>query len=135
VPVLLGVIVILLSALLVLSVKAFATPTASPSFTKAQAVTQADFVIPKHSHATWSLKLWSHGRLLGVSKGTSGTLSIALPTRSCTVQADVRTTSTGGSTIYYSGNRAVSVCCPPSSTGGVGGVTTSVTETGAALSK
>jgi hypothetical protein len=129
VPVLLSVIAVLLSALLLVSVKAFAGTTQSPTFATSPVVTQAKFVIPKGSDATWTLRLWSHGQLLGVTTGTSGVLSVALPgSQSCTIQADVRTTRSSGRFRYYSGLRSVSSCCPPLATSVAGGLTTSVSS-------
>jgi hypothetical protein len=108
-------------------VKAFASSPRSPSFTTAPTVTAARFAIPAGSHATWTLRLWSQGQLVGSQQGTSGTLSVALPAvQSCTLQADVRTTRPGGTVRYYSGLRThATACCPPP-VAGAGGLTTTV---------
>jgi hypothetical protein len=128
IPTLLSIIVVLLGVSLVLSVKAFAAPTQSPHFSTAPVVTQAHFVIPEDSDATWTLNVWLDGQLIGATSGTSGTLSVPLPAaQSCKYQADVRISQTNG-TRYYSGNRALSSCCPVSSTSAGGGVTTSVSS-------
>jgi hypothetical protein len=127
VPVLLGVIIALLAAVFVLSLRASAASVQSPTFTKSASVTGASFAIPKGSDATWTLRLWSHGQLIGSEQGTAGTLSVALPAaQSCTLQADVRTTRPKGAFRFYSGLRTHSVCCPPLPTGGGSGLTTSV---------
>jgi hypothetical protein len=126
VPVLLGVIVVLLGALLLLSVKAFASSPNRPAFTTAPAVTEAHFAIPPDNAATWTLRVWSQGVLLGSASGTSGTLSVPLPTTpTCTLQADLSTTGPGGKLHFNNGRRVHTMCCPSASTGG-SGVTTSV---------
>jgi hypothetical protein len=122
IPALLAIIVVLLGAVLLLSVKAFASSPQNPSFTTAPTVTAARFAIPPASHATWTLRLWSHGQLVGSEEGTSGTLSVPLPAvPSCTVQADVRTTRPDGRFRYYSGLRTHAACCPalPSADNGI----------------
>ena len=134
VPVLLAVIVVLVGALLGLSIRAFAFSATPPSFTSIPSVTGARFVIPKKSDATWTLRVWSHGQLLGKESGTSGTLSVALPApQICGIQADVQTTSSNGKSRYYSGHRTHEACCPtvtPSSavTAVVATPTTAVTK-------
>ena len=126
VPVLLSVIAVLFGMVAILSVKAFADSNSRPTFGVMPAVTNAQFSIPKSSHATWTLKLWSHGRLLGSTSGASGVLSVALPAmRDCGYQADVQKTRADGKTQYFSGNRVTSACCPPAPQGGTG---TSVTS-------
>jgi len=110
---LLGVICILLGALMLLSVKAFATAAPKPTFTSVPAVTAAQFAIPPDSGAAWSLRLWSHGQLLGSAKGTAGTLSVPVPVSdTCSIQADVRVTGPGGKFRYVKGTRMRSACCP-----------------------
>jgi hypothetical protein len=110
---LLGVIAVLLAALLLLSVKAFATAAPKPTFTSVPTVTAAQFAIPPGGDALWSLRLWSHGQLLGSAKGTAGTLSVSVPVSdACSVQADVRTTGPGGKMRYVKGTRMRSACCP-----------------------
>lgn len=98
VPALLGVIFILLGALLLLSVKAFTSSAQEPTFTSVPSATAARFAIPQGSDATWTLRVWSGGQLMGSTRGTSGTLSVSLPAPpTCHIQADIRTTRPGGS--------------------------------------
>jgi hypothetical protein len=130
VPVLLSVIVILLGALLVLSVKAFAAGPTKPNFSSVPVVTQAHFVIPKGTHATWTLKLFSHGQLLDTTSGTSGTLSVQLPAaQSCPYQADVQVAwPKRNIERTYSGNHVVSACCPSAAGDAHDDLTTSVSS-------
>ena len=115
VPALIGVIVVLLTALGVMSQEAFAGSVHGPSFSTGHVVTGATFAVPSGSDATWTLKLWSAGKLLGSETGTSGTLSVPVTgSPSCSLQADVQTTRARGKFRYYSGNRATSTCCPAS---------------------
>jgi hypothetical protein len=112
VPFLLSVIVILFAMVAILSVKAFAASTPSPTFSTVPAVTAAKFSIPKDGHAKWTLKLWSHGHLVGSTSGTSGVLSVSPPAApSCGFQADVQRTEANGHAVYVSGNRTTSACC------------------------
>jgi hypothetical protein len=116
VPVLLAVILVLLGALLLLSVKAFASSMPGPTFTTAPAVavTEARFAIPDGGSATWTLRVWSHGQLIGSSRGTSGVLTVPVPaTQACNFQADIRTTRPGGRFRYVTGKRILGACCPP----------------------
>jgi|SRR5579872_6913960 len=127
VPVLVTVILILVGALLVLSVKAFASSIPGPTFTTAPAVavTDARFAIPEGSTGTWTLRVWSHGQLIGSTRGTSGVLTVPVPaTQSCNFQADIRTTRPGGSFRYVTGKRILATCCPPGTAST--GLTTSV---------
>ncbi len=67
--------------------------------------------------STWTLRLWSHGTLEGTANGTSGTLTVAVPsTNDCTFQADVTVLPPGGQRYYYSGTRATVPGCGPVST-------------------
>jgi hypothetical protein len=78
--------------------------------------TQATFVIPGGPTSTWTLKLWSHGRLEGSDTATSGTLTVAVPTTfDCMFQADVTVAPEDGQSTYYSGTRATVPGCgiPP----------------------
>jgi hypothetical protein len=112
VPALVAVIAILLGALALVSMKAFAAATPSPTFSTGTMVTQAKFHIPNYSHQTWTLNLWSHGRLLGTTSGNSGTLSVPVASASCGVQADVKRTGPNGKSWYFDGARATTTCCP-----------------------
>ena len=75
-----------------------------PVFTSATVT----FVVP-HSSArtTWTLNLWSKGKLVGTDSATDGTLQVAVPsTPSCKFQADVLRDKT-----WYSGKDADVVNC------------------------
>jgi hypothetical protein len=114
VPLLLSVIALLFGMVVLLSVKAFALSNQRPVFSAVPAVTSAKFAIPRNNHASWTLKLWSHGRLIGSTTGTAGILSVSLPAMAgCGYQADIQRMGRNGNTVYFSGNRVRSACCPP----------------------
>ncbi|MGH9016219.1 MAG: hypothetical protein ACRDY1_00590, partial [Acidimicrobiales bacterium] len=96
------------------------TPAAQAAWYSSPSITsnEATFKIPAGPSFTWTLRLWSHGSLLGSSSGTTGRLTVAVPhTTDCTFQADVSRAPAGGSSTYYSGNRATMPSCgPPSQT-------------------
>jgi hypothetical protein len=76
------------------------------------ASTQATFTIPPVAGATWTLRLWSHARRQGQITGTSGTLSLPVPTDShCNLQADVLVKRPGGYRHFYSGQRVIEGGC------------------------
>ena len=112
VPLLLGLVALLTGALLFVSVNAFASQAPSPKFTAVPVVRAAQFTVPAGPSRTWVLRLWSHGKLLGTATGTSGTLSVPIPTTTCRYQADVRVVGANGKSYWTSGNRATSSCCP-----------------------
>ncbi|HVC70066.1 MAG TPA: hypothetical protein VNC61_07350 [Acidimicrobiales bacterium] len=73
---------------------------------------EATFKIPAHTEAIWTLNLWSHGTLEGTAMGTTGVLTVVVPTTAdCTFQADVRAVSAGGASFYYAGFRATVPGC------------------------
>lgn len=73
---------------------------------------QTTFNIPAGSSATWTLRLWTHTRLIGESSNTSGVLSVAVPPGSgCQFQADVNVRPLGRRPHFYSGNRATVSGC------------------------
>lgn len=119
-----GFLLVAVLAVVTLSSAALASvrqPTLSP--------TEATFTIPKSSspETEWTLKLWSHGNLLGSDDGTTGVLVVAVPhTADCLFQADV--TKSG---VYYSGIRAVVPNCgaPTSSSTSTTTTTSSTTTT------
>ncbi|MGH9017808.1 MAG: hypothetical protein ACRDY1_08695 [Acidimicrobiales bacterium] len=113
VPALLCIITVLLAVVLLLSMKAFAGPAPGPHFSTTSTATAADFTVPSGSGATYTLRLYSQGQLLGQTTGTSGTLSVPVPTTSCGLQADVRKSQANGKTFSFSGNRGTTICCPP----------------------
>jgi hypothetical protein len=94
------------------SVGAFAASPTSPAFATTPVVAGAAFAIPKNSTDTWTLNLWSHGHLLGTQTAKTGTLSVAIPKRACSYQADVRKTASNGHVSFVEGARSASSCCP-----------------------
>ena len=100
------------------AVVALATPAlANSPVTPKISATQTTFAIPSGSAGTWTLRLWSHGTLEGTASGTSGTLTVPVPSTSdCTFQADVTVLPPGGQRYYYSGTRATVPGCGPVST-------------------
>ncbi len=107
----LAVFVGVAGAAVALSASAFAVSPRPPKIS----ATEATFAIPMGTTSTWTLKLWSHGNLEGSDSGTSGTLTVAVPTTpDCLFQADVSVAPVGGKSSYYSGVRAtVPGCGPP----------------------
>ncbi len=101
-----------------LSAPAFSFAHVPPKLTS----TQATFAIPSGSTSTWTLKLWWEGTMKGSDSGTSGTLTVSVPSETpCTFQADVSQTTAGGQTTYYSGARRTLPSCggtppPPTQT-------------------
>jgi hypothetical protein len=129
VPVLLGVIFVLLGALLLLSVKAFASSIPGPTFSTAPAVavTDARYAIPDASTGTtWTMRVWAHGQLIGITRGTSGVLTVPVPaSQACTFQADIQTAGLGGRWRRVAANRVRATCCPSSTSGVTASVGTS----------
>jgi len=98
-----------------------ATPALSAAAVRpAITPTQSSFTVPAGKTLRWTLRLWSHGDLLGSSVATSGLLVVPVPHLSdCTFQADVTDTAPGGSPQYYSGSRVTLTSCvvvPPTQT-------------------
>ena len=112
VPLLLGLVALLVGALLFVSVDAFGFSAPSPKFVSTPVVTSARFTVPSGSSRTWTLKLWSQGKLLGTDSGSGGTLSVPIPTSTCVYQADVRIVGVNGKSYWTSGNRTTASCCP-----------------------
>ena len=104
------VIIALFAAFGVNAAAAARPPSLTPS--------SATFAVPGGGAATYMLRLWSKGVLEGADQGTSGMLSVAVPTvPGCAFQADVRVRAGNGQWSFYSGNRATFVHCgPPKST-------------------
>jgi hypothetical protein len=74
--------------------------------------TQSTFKVPVASTSTWTLRLWSHGTIVGSAAGKSGMLVVAVPhTSDCAFQADVTVSPVGGRSYFYSGNRAAMANC------------------------
>jgi hypothetical protein len=106
----LAVLAVAAGAALTFSSPAFAASPQPPTLSP----TQTTFTIPAGSTATWMLRLWSHGTLLGSDSATSGSLAVPVPaTSDCTFQADVSVTPIGGHSSYYSGRRATVPGCGP----------------------
>jgi hypothetical protein len=110
---------------IVAGVSAITVALAAPAFAApvppALSSTQATFTVPSGSTSTWTLKLWWEGSLKGSTSGTTGTLTLPVPSESpCTFQADVSyVTKPGGQSTYYSGSRRTLTTCgspPPTST-------------------
>ena len=112
------VIAVLLATVALLSVEAFAYGRQMPTFSHGADITGASFTIPSDSQGTYRLSVWQHGHMIGSTSGTSGTLSVPLPTLpTCTYQADVRVTGPHGWIWWYSGRRATTECCPAAPAG------------------
>jgi hypothetical protein len=76
--------------------------------------TVASFVIPTEGRGHYTLNLWSKGQLLGTATGTSGTLSVPVPSvPGCSFQADVRQVFGGGYDIWIAGARKTFATCGP----------------------
>lgn len=74
--------------------------------------TQATFIVPPGSDGTWTLRLWSDRKLEGQSVGTTGTLTVPVPTTTnCHFQADVQVKRVGGTRHLYSGLRETVANC------------------------
>jgi hypothetical protein len=112
-PLLLALIAALVGALLFVSVSsASGSLIPGPRFPKTSVPAGAQFVIPRDSGRLWTLRLWSDGKLLGVSQGVSGVLSVPISTTTCEFQADVKITARNGRSYFVTGNRTSSSCCP-----------------------
>ena len=114
----LAVILGVAGVVVALSAPAFASPV-PPTLS----ATQSTFVVPTGTTSTWTLKLWWQGTIVASDNGTTGTLTVAVPSENpCTFQADVSQTAPNGQTSYYSGVRRTfplgtcGVTPPPSST-------------------
>ena len=106
----LAVVAVAAGAMLAFSYPAYAAASRQPTLSP----TQTTFTIPAGSTGTWTLRLWSHGALLGSDSAMSGGLAVPVPaTSDCTFQADVSVTPIGGHSSYFSGRRATVPGCGP----------------------
>ncbi len=70
---------------------AMATPASAGQSGPTITPGQATFTIARDpGGTTWTLNLWAHGKLVGTTSGSAGTLAVAVPaTPACKFQADV----------------------------------------------
>ena len=99
--------VVSLTAVLTLAGSAWAVQEATYTST------QVSFAVPQGSTATFIVRLWSHGTLVGSATGAKGTLTVAVPTtKNCKFQIDVLSSRPPkGQFVWYSGFKATIANC------------------------
>jgi hypothetical protein len=104
---------------------AFTMTAASASHKPSITPTMATFTIPAGPQATWTLNLWSQGVRLGTATGSTGVLTVPVPSgTNCRFQADARRND-----LFFAGAVATFATCGPPPTTTTTTTSTSTTTT------